>query len=226
MKTSTEQQTCAARCWKLATLGGVAMAVLLIAFGGWAWWKAIVIGLAVFAVAGVALRRLLCADEQAQSPVAPPKPAPSSAPEPAAPKASEPEPAVPEATEPEPAAVPESEAQAPAEPATSDNTPLVKPSATLAGEQELAERKGIWKYSGDDNTTDADLLSGPDDLKKISGVGPAIEKKLHAADVTSFAQIAEWSANDVTRMDEVLSFRGRISRDNWIEQATILAAGG
>ncbi|MFT4958980.1 MAG: NADH-quinone oxidoreductase subunit E [Paracoccaceae bacterium] len=68
--------------------------------------------------------------------------------------------------------------------------------------------------------------TGADDLKKISGVGPAIEKKLHAADVTSFAQIAGWSEDDVTRMDDVLSFKGRISRDNWIGQATILAAGG
>ncbi|MBL4766650.1 MAG: NADH-quinone oxidoreductase subunit NuoE [Rhodobacteraceae bacterium] len=65
-----------------------------------------------------------------------------------------------------------------------------------------------------------------DDLKKISGVGPVLEKKLHAADVSSFAQIAGWSDDDVSRMDDVLSFKGRISRDNWIEQATILAAGG
>lgn len=68
--------------------------------------------------------------------------------------------------------------------------------------------------------------SGADDLKKISGVGPALEKKLHAADVTSFAQIADWSEDEVARMDDVLSFKGRITRDNWIEQAKILAAGG
>jgi NADH-quinone oxidoreductase subunit E len=68
--------------------------------------------------------------------------------------------------------------------------------------------------------------TGADDLKKISGVGPALEKKLHAADVTSFAQIAGWSEDEVVRMDDVLSFKGRITRDNWIEQATILAAGG
>ncbi|MBV1926524.1 MAG: NADH-quinone oxidoreductase subunit NuoE [Rhodobacteraceae bacterium] len=68
--------------------------------------------------------------------------------------------------------------------------------------------------------------TGADDLKKISGVGPALEKKLHAAEVTSFAQIAAWSGDEVARMDDVLSFKGRITRDDWIEQAKILAAGG
>ncbi|MBO6775938.1 MAG: endonuclease, partial [Marinibacterium sp.] len=46
------------------------------------------------------------------------------------------------------------------------------------------------------------------------------------AGVTSFAQIAGWSEDDVARMDDVLSFKGRISRDDWIGQATTLAAGG
>lgn len=68
--------------------------------------------------------------------------------------------------------------------------------------------------------------AGPDDLKKLSGVGPALEKKLHEAGVTSFAQIAGWSEADVAEMDEKLSFKGRIQRDGWVEQARRLAAGG
>ena len=71
----------------------------------------------------------------------------------------------------------------------------------------------------------AEATAGADDLKKLSGVGPALEKKLHAAGVTSFAQIAGWSAEDVAEMDEKLSFKGRIERDGWIEQAAKLAAG-
>ncbi|MEN0079732.1 MAG: 50S ribosomal protein L21 [Pseudomonadota bacterium] len=67
--------------------------------------------------------------------------------------------------------------------------------------------------------------AGADDLKKLSGVGPALEKKLHAAGVTSFAQIAAWTPEDVAAMDEKLSFKGRIDRDGWIEQAAKLAAG-
>lgn len=67
--------------------------------------------------------------------------------------------------------------------------------------------------------------AGEDDLKRLSGVGPALEKKLHDAGVTSFAQIAAWTDADVAAMDEILSFKGRIGREGWIEQAKELANG-
>ncbi len=63
-----------------------------------------------------------------------------------------------------------------------------------------------------------------DDLQQLSGVGPALEKKLHEAGVTTFAQIAAWNDKDVAEMDEKLSFKGRIEREGWIEQAKKLAA--
>ena len=65
----------------------------------------------------------------------------------------------------------------------------------------------------------------PDDLKLLSGVGPALEKKLHANGVTTFAQVAAWTKADVADMDEKLSFKGRIERDGWIAQAKKLAKG-
>ncbi len=67
--------------------------------------------------------------------------------------------------------------------------------------------------------------AGADDLKKLSGVGPALEKKLHEAGVTTFAQIAAWTDADVAAMDEKLSFKGRIEREGWIDQAKELAKG-
>lgn len=67
--------------------------------------------------------------------------------------------------------------------------------------------------------------AGGDDLKKLSGVGPALEKKLHAAGITTFAQVAAWTEEDVAAMDEQLSFKGRIEREGWIEQAKELAKG-
>ncbi len=66
---------------------------------------------------------------------------------------------------------------------------------------------------------------GGDDLKRLSGVGPALEKKLHEAGVTSFAQIAAWTPEDVAAFDEKLNFKGRIEREGWIEQAKELAQG-
>ena len=66
--------------------------------------------------------------------------------------------------------------------------------------------------------------SGADDLKLLSGVGPALEKKLIEAGVTSFAQIAAWTDADVEEFGEKLSFKGRIEREGWIEQAKELAS--
>ena len=67
--------------------------------------------------------------------------------------------------------------------------------------------------------------AGSDDLKQLSGVGPALEKKLHAAGVTSFAQIAAWTDADVAEIEEILSFKGRIEREGWIETAKDLTKG-
>jgi large subunit ribosomal protein L21 len=64
-----------------------------------------------------------------------------------------------------------------------------------------------------------------DDLTNISGVGPVIVKKLHAEGVTTFAQIAKWTASDVEAIEEKLSFKGRVGREEWIKQAKELAKG-
>lgn len=67
--------------------------------------------------------------------------------------------------------------------------------------------------------------TGADDLKKLSGVGPALEKKLNENGITTFAQIAGWSKADIADMDGKLSFKGRIEREGWVEQAKKLAKG-
>lgn len=64
---------------------------------------------------------------------------------------------------------------------------------------------------------------GPaDDLKKISGVGPVLEKKLNALGITTYAQVAAMSKDDIQKVDDALSFKGRIERDNWLDQAAEL----
>lgn len=67
--------------------------------------------------------------------------------------------------------------------------------------------------------------TGADDLTQISGVGPVIVKKLNDLGVTTFAQIAAWSKDDIAAMDEKLNFKGRIDRDEWLKQAKKLAKG-
>lgn len=61
-----------------------------------------------------------------------------------------------------------------------------------------------------------------DDLKKISGVGPVLEEKLNAAGIYRFEQIANWSEKDVQEFGEILSSKGRIESDEWIEKAKAL----
>ncbi|MEM7644736.1 MAG: 50S ribosomal protein L21 [Pseudomonadota bacterium] len=64
----------------------------------------------------------------------------------------------------------------------------------------------------------------PDDLKKIKGVGPKLEGTLHEIGVFHFDQIAAWGPEEIAYMDDRLSFKGRIERDDWIEKAKELAA--
>jgi predicted flap endonuclease-1-like 5' DNA nuclease len=65
----------------------------------------------------------------------------------------------------------------------------------------------------------------PDDLKLISGIGPSIEKTLHALGVYHFRQIAELTPDNIAWIDQRLRFRGRIQREDWIGQAKRLARG-
>lgn len=62
-------------------------------------------------------------------------------------------------------------------------------------------------------------------LSLISGVGPTIEKKLRAAGITTWSQIAAWDDAAVAKWDEELALRGRATREEWVVQAKELLAG-
>jgi predicted flap endonuclease-1-like 5' DNA nuclease len=65
-----------------------------------------------------------------------------------------------------------------------------------------------------------------DDLSRIKGIGPKLVALLGELGVTSYAQIATWDAAAIERIDAQLGrFAGRITRDQWVEQAKLLAAG-
>lgn len=65
-----------------------------------------------------------------------------------------------------------------------------------------------------------------DDLKLISGVGPKLEQTLNKLGFWHFAQISKWTRKDIGIVDDELSFKGRIERDDWVKQAKALAKGG
>lgn len=186
----------------------------------------------------------------------------------------------PEEPEPAPSAQPAPEsAEADAEDSADEFGSRVKPSTPLAGEADLASRKGSWTYrkseaepedatlsgsadgaagsvdgakvqsapdAGDakEAAAEADkadtagegskpaLLDGPeggtpDDLKQIKGIGPKLEQVCHSIGVYHFHQIAAWTEDEVAWADaNLVGFKGRVSRDNWVSQARLLAEGG
>ncbi|MEQ1510488.1 MAG: hypothetical protein ABL909_08850 [Sphingopyxis sp.] len=80
--------------------------------------------------------------------------------------------------------------------------------------------------AGGDRPTIAAAVGAPDDLTLIKGVGPKLNALLISLGVTRFDQISAWGATEIGEVDRFLgSFKGRINRDSWVEQAGLLARG-
>lgn len=129
----------------------------------------------------------------------------------------------------------------------------LKSTATLSEEETLRDGVGAWKYTAASApaaaqptasapaadvadaapapTGDApETLSGArdggaDDLTRIKGVGPGLEKTLNELGFYHFDQIAAWTDQDIAWVDSRLKFKGRIVRDNWVDQAKAFKAG-
>ena len=119
--------------------------------------------------------------------------------------------------------MPSSEKAAAAAERASQPKKAAKPAAKKAAPKAAAEEKAPAKKAAPKKT--AAKTDGADDLTRISGVGPVMVKKLHANGVTTFAQIAAWTPEEVAAMDDVLNFKGRIDRDEWLKQAAEFAKG-
>lgn len=199
MTDKQNNSTCRTVSWIAAIILGVLG--FLYAWNSLGWgmvWSAL-LGIVVFFVVGYTLVRMFCmAAERAQFSAAAPAPV-QPAPKPAA--------AAPSAA-PKPAAA-EAEA-APAKPAPAEPKPAAKADA-----------------SGKPAMLDGPRGGAADDLKKIKGVGPGLEKLLNDMGVYHFDQIAGWSAAEVAWVDDnLVRFKGRATRDGWVDQAKTLAAGG
>lgn len=70
-----------------------------------------------------------------------------------------------------------------------------------------------------------DKPATPDDLKAISGIGPKLEQVLNGLGIWTYGQVAAWSPEEIAWVDDMLGFRGRIGRDDWVGQATKLSTG-
>ena len=161
----------------------------------------------------------------ATEPAAAPEPEPTPAPEPAPVVASvvesaavEPAAPAPAPAEPAAAVAPAAAYELPAEIAAAAVAPTV--AAEDAGRAAAADAVGTRPLA-----LAAPLGGKADDLKRIRGIGPQNERKLHGLGVYHFSQIAAWTAENAKWAGSFMAFPGRIEREEWIAQATILATG-
>ena len=90
---------------------------------------------------------------------------------------------------------------------------------------QAATVEGEDKHAGRRPYGFASAVGEPDNLKKIRGIGPQNERRLHALGIWHFSQIAAWSEDNVKWVGSYLAFAGRIDREKWVAQARDLAAG-
>jgi len=96
--------------------------------------------------------------------------------------------------------------------ATRDNSDNKKPSV-ISSDEENAKKLGFQVAKAE----------GKDDLTKIKGVGPFIEKKLNGLGIYTFEQIGAFTPETIEKVTEAIEFfPGRIERDNWVKQANDL----
>lgn len=129
---------------------------------------------------------------------------------------------VPDFSEPEAVASPEAVAEPEAVAAGSE--PVAEPEAVAAEPEPVAEPEAAL-FVAERPTALADARArGADDLKRIKGVGPKLEKVLNGLGYFHFDQIAAWDAAELELVDGALEgFSGRATRDDWIGQAAELA---
>jgi len=73
---------------------------------------------------------------------------------------------------------------------------------------------------------DAPAGVAADDLKLISGVGLVLERNMNTVGITTWAQVAKLTPDQIAAVEGELGFKGRVTRDKWLEQADALATGG
>ncbi|HZJ20399.1 MAG TPA: NrfD/PsrC family molybdoenzyme membrane anchor subunit, partial [Pricia sp.] len=62
-----------------------------------------------------------------------------------------------------------------------------------------------------------------DNLKKINGIGPVMEKKLHELGIFTFEQVSKMTDLEYDMLDSITGeFPGRAKRDDWAGQAKVL----
>lgn len=92
--------------------------------------------------------------------------------------------------------------------------------------EELEARAAEMEVVPEVEETPAAPADAGDDLSKIKGLGPKLQKLLPELGLSTYAQIAALTDADLDALDAKLgAFAGRPRRDAWVEQAKLLASG-
>jgi predicted flap endonuclease-1-like 5' DNA nuclease len=242
-----KKTSCQIACWAMGAAAGFVAFVMLMALGGWSVMQALFGAGVIFLVLGGLLSWILCKPLPHLSELRAGMGAGAGA---AAPRAQAPVAAKPVAEAPV--------ADTPVAAAPAAAAPVAAPSAgvragtLLAGESELAARKGSWSYQAPaaaaapapapaaaaapataaaatgvkPATLTAPRDGKADNLRAIKGVGPKLEVMLNGMGFYHYDQIAAWTPAELAWVDQNLEgFKGRASRDNWVAQAALLASG-
>jgi NADH-quinone oxidoreductase subunit E len=187
--------SCQTGCWVLAAASGAVVLAVCFFLIELGILASIFMSAVVFIVVGLLLGWIFCSEL---------KPLVQSTQSTDTPKAPEPAAAA------EPTAAPEPAPVAASASASASATPDVETAEDAARPEALSSARA----------------GGADDLKMIKGVGPKLEIMLNELGFYHFDQIAAWSAAEVAWVnDNLAGFKGRVSRDNWVEQASKLATG-
>lgn len=218
MAQAHSKSDCTMKVWIAAVIVGVLIMIAML-IGGSSWLASMFVGLVGGVLLGLILTWLVCRPAERERSAMPTEPVPAED----LTKPSEPPTPIAEA-KPAAAVKPEASPSAPMAAAPEPiPAPPAEPEPEVAKTVEAPVAEGGVKPAG---------LSGPrggaaDDLKKIKGVGPKLEILLNELGFYHFDQVANWTADEVAWVDQNLKgFKGRVTRDNWVEQATLLASGG
>lgn len=246
----TGGMSCKSVWWLAALVAGVLVAALLMWMRDTGFLMALFWGLVVLIAGGFALTWAFCRSVSGMSDAASATPAATASPHPEA-TAAAPLATSGPITEPAPVArgagaaaatlsasgeatakaEPE-EAKTPAKSGTgkvaTPKAPAKKPAAKKAPAKAAPKAKAApVSADGKPELLTEARAGGADDLKQIKGVGPKLEGMLHKMGVFHFDQIASWRKKEVEWVDNNLEgFKGRVSRDEWVKQAKVLAEGG
>jgi predicted flap endonuclease-1-like 5' DNA nuclease len=95
----------------------------------------------------------------------------------------------------------------------------VQPVKMCSERQEDLDQASPVESLAEENQTAGE---SPDDLKRIRGVGPELERFLHKRGIFWFSQVATWSQADIDKFEFLLpNFGGRIQRENWVHSARV-----